>query len=258
MIDVTIIMPLKKLNKADEKHFTKAITSIENLREKDNVGLLLVGPSKILEKAEEIFKKTKSKISYELLPIEDTNIAVQINQAALSCASKYFSVMEITDTYTNNWLTSIEPFMKANLSKSVYLTVIGVVNSDGKQEYFGNEMGWNPSYVNDNLGQITEEAIKAYPDFIFHGGLINTADFLSVHGLKASMKIVMWYEFALRLLRKGKEIYVVPKIGYLHIPLQISEKEISMEEGRWLVETADEESHFDEDRGLKFEKTEGK
>jgi hypothetical protein len=48
------------------------------------------------------------------------------------------------------------------------------------------------------------------------GGIFNTADWNEVGGLKAPIKLTFWYEWLLRATYKGKKIFVIPKIGYLH------------------------------------------
>lgn len=259
MLDVTVIVPLKKLGKTEEKYLNRAIGSLSDNKE---LNLMFVGPKKVLEKAEAIAKKQAPSIPYELVENNETDIFEQINKAAFACSSKFFSVLELDDAYTPNWLRSAEAFINDNYGKSVYLLIEEIVDKDGTSQYFANEMAWNPAYVGDSLGVLTEETVRAYPNFIFSGALINTEDFIAVHGLKPSMKIAAWYEFALRVLANKKEIFAIPKIGYLHTVGREDSydenirKEISEEEGRWLVETAVEESRFNDDRKLKFEKSE--
>lgn len=259
MLDVTVIVPLKKLGKAEEKYLNRAIGSLSDNKE---LNLMFVGPKKVLEKAETIAKKQAPSVPYELVENNETDIFEQINKAAFACSSKFFSILELDDAYTSNWLRSAEAFVNDNYGKSVYLLIEEIVDKDGTSQYFANEMVWNPAYVGDSLGVLTEKAIEAYPNFIFSGALINTEDFIAVHGLKPSMKIAAWYEFALRVLANKKEIFAIPKIGYLHTVGREDSydenirKEISEEEGRWLVETAVEESHFNDDRKLKFKKSE--
>lgn len=259
MLDVTVIVPLKKLGKTEEKYLNRAIGSLSDNKE---LNLMFVGPKKVLEKAEAIAKKQAPSIPYELVENNETDIFEQINKAAFACSSKFFSVLELDDAYTPNWLRSAEAFINDNYGKSVYLLIEEIVDKDGTSQYFANEMAWNPAYVGDSLGVLTEETVRAYPNFIFSGALINTEDFIAVHGLKPSMKIAAWYEFALRVLANKKEIFAIPKIGYLHTVGREDSydenirKEISEEEGRWLAETAVEESRFNDDRKLKFEKSE--
>ena len=100
--------------------------------------------------------------------------------------------------------------------------------------------------------------LNTYMDFFAHGALFNTEDFISLGGLKASLKVAAWYEFFLRCCHKSKEIYVVPKIGYFHYIdtknsySEISKSEITPEEGQWLISIAKEEYFFKEDRNKKF------
>ena len=48
------------------------------------------------------------------------------------------------------------------------------------------------------------------------GGIFNTADWNEIGGLKSPIKLTFWYEWLLRATYKGKKIFVIPKIGYLH------------------------------------------
>lgn len=264
MLDITIIVPLKKLGKAEEKYLNTALKSITEINGKESLSLMFVGPKKVIEKAfekaEAIFKTTEIAIQCDLIVNDDTNIFEQINKAVFSCVSKYFSILELDDAYTPNWMTSAERFIKPNDGKSVYLMMEEIINKDGISQYFANEMAWNPAYTGDDLGVITTDSMKAYPNFIFSGAIIKVDDFIGVHGLKPSMKIAAWYEFALRLLNNKKEIYVIPKIGYKHMVGredsydEVMRKNITVEEGRWLIETAEEECKFDEDRKLEYVK----
>jgi len=62
----------------------------------------------------------------------------------------------------------------------------------------------------------------------------------------------------LRCCYKHKDIFVVPKLGYRHnldtsdSYSEISKKEISQDEGTWLIATAKQEYFFKEDRKKKF------
>ena len=53
-------------------------------------------------------------------------------------------------------------------------------------------------------------------DFYLTGSIFNTADWEEVGGLKPSIKLTFWYEWLLRATYKGKKIYVIPKVGYIH------------------------------------------
>jgi hypothetical protein len=66
----------------------------------------------------------------------------------------------------------------------------------------------------------------------------------------------------MRSAYKNKNIHVIPKIGYVHTVdredsyMSEIQKNISQEEGRFLIETARKEYFFKEDRNLSFDNTE--
>ena len=64
------------------------------------------------------------------------------------------------------------------------------------------------------------EAVQDYLNFNMSGAVIRKKDFVSLGGLKTSMKLVFWYEFLLRALYKQKKFYVVPKVGYIHTAIR--------------------------------------
>ena len=78
MLDITIIVPLKKLGKAEEKYLNTALKSITEINGKESLSLMFVGPKKViekaLEKAEAIFKTTEIAIQCDLIVNDDTNI----------------------------------------------------------------------------------------------------------------------------------------------------------------------------------------
>ena len=83
MLDITIIVPLKKLGKTEEKYLNTALKSITEINGKESLSLMFVGPKKViekaLEKAEAIFKTTEIAIQCDLIVNDDTNIFEQIN-----------------------------------------------------------------------------------------------------------------------------------------------------------------------------------
>ena len=87
MLDVTVIIPLKKLGKIEEKYLNRAIGSLSDNKE---LNLMFVAPKKVLEKAETIAKKQAPSIPYELVENNETDIFEQINKAAFACSSNAF------------------------------------------------------------------------------------------------------------------------------------------------------------------------
>jgi hypothetical protein len=71
------------------------------------------------------------------------------------------------------------------------------------------------------------------------GSIFNTADWKEVGGLKSPIKLTFWYEWLLRATYKGKKVYVIPKVGYVHL---LGRKGSIIEEYKKSID--DKESNF--------------
>ena len=118
-------------------------------------------------------------------------------------------------------------------------------------------IAWSASFANE-IGFIDLDCLDTYMDFNVTGSFIKTEDFISIGGLKPSLKIAAWYEFLLRACHNSLKVFVVPKVGYSHTLsregsyMNETKKDISPEEGKWLIATAKEEYFFKEDRKKKY------
>ena len=250
MATVTYIIPLHKFDALVQSRLPEAIASIEASDDKD-FSIIFVGPNKVLSALDD-----KLKATYKFVENEDTDVYKQINAAVLCCTSQYFSVVEFDDKITPYWSKEAKKYGKNGAS---VLLPFYEFHKSGTYISLGNELAWDVSFADENnLGFLSMKELETYMDFPVHGALIRTEDFLSIGGLKPSLKIAAWYEFLLRCCYKNKAIYVVPKIGYIHALdtpesyTEIMHNEITPEEGKWLIETAKQEYFFKDDRGKKF------
>jgi hypothetical protein len=252
---VTYIIPVHKYNEGIGKLLKAAIGSIGGLEENNGNKVVIVGPKSVLEKV---------KPCYTLkLPVEflenagEKDFFSQVNFAAMNCTTEWFSVLELDDTYEPYWLKVAE----RNADKGSVLVPLAQLVSKGRKVGLVNEIAWNASFVENEskLGYIDSSALESFMDFNVTGSFIRTEDFISVGGLKPSLKIAAWYEFLLRMAYNSKNVYVVPKIGYVHTIgrdgsyMEESHKNITPEEGKWLIDTARQEYFFKEDRRKVFD-----
>lgn len=250
MKKITVIVPLHEFNK---EYITKALSSIKiNEKDAQYYQLLIVGPQGVCKKAEKI---AKQHLTFEtrILVNEETDFNKQINKAVFDCVTPYFTILEYDDTYTENYFELMQRYAKNHPEYSIILPINEYHNMEGEFLTFGNEVAIDPSFA-DEIGVISLPELEVFMDFNCTGGLFKTEDFISVGGLKESLKIASWYEFLLRTAYKGKLIYVIPKIGYLHTIgregsyMVTAKQEISQEEGKQLIELAKQEYFFKEDR----------
>jgi hypothetical protein len=154
----------------------------------------------------------------------------------------------------------MQEFIKKHSEYSVILPVNEYINTNEETVSFGNEIALDPSFA-DEIGIIGLEELQLFMDFNCTGGLFKTEDFISLGGLKKSLKIAAWYEFLMRVCYKSKKIYVLPKIGYLHTVgredsyMEQMQKTLTQEEGKFLIDTARQEYFFKEDRNIQFTKS---
>ena len=255
MGSLTYIVPVHKFDNYVEKLLPIALKSIKDSEDKEYT-VILVGPKEVLSKTESIINDLKLKTSTKFVENEDTDPYTQINVAVMRCTTPYFCVVEYDDEVMPYWGKRAKEY--GENGASVLLPLIEF-HSANIPVSFGNELAWDTAFADEhNLGYIDMEQLNTYMDFVVSGALIKTEDFISIGGLKPSLKIAAWYEFLLRCCYKHKDIYVVPKLGYKHVldtPDSYSDKcknEIGQEEGAWLITIAKQEYFFKEDRKKKF------
>lgn len=255
MANVTYIIPIHKFDKTVQTLLPKALLSIKNSEDKE-YSVILVGPKEILAQTEALVKEAKLSTVTKYVENENTDVFVQINTAVMRCTSPYFCVVEYDDEVAPFWGKRAKEYGENNAS--VLLPLIEFYSA-GVPVSFGNELAWDTAFADEhNLGYIDAEQLNTYMDFLVSGALIKTEDYIAIGGVKPSLKIAAWYEFLLRCCHKHKDIYVVPKLGYKHAIdtpdsySEITHKEISKDEGTWLITTAKQEYFFKEDRNKKF------
>lgn len=255
MKKITIIVPLHEYN---EKYLKRALSSINLGEGKNNkyYETLFVGPTEVCEQAEKL-NKTINNFETRSIVNTETDFQTQINKAVFDCVTPYFTILEYDDMYTTNYFKNMQEFIKKHSEYSVILPINEYITTEEEVVSFGNEIALDPSFA-DTIGVIGLEELQLFMDFNCTGGLFKTEDFISIGGLKKSLKIASWYEFLMRLCYKSKKIYVLPKIGYNHTIdredsyMSVEQKRITQEEGKFLIDTAKQEYFFKEDRNITF------
>lgn len=250
----TYIIPLHKFDDSVKELLPNALKSVKDTGKDYTV--LIVGPKDVIEQVEPVVSAEKMKTSVKYAENEgETDFATQVNTAVMKCTTKFFSVLEYDDTITEYWPSEAEKYAESE-NASVILPLCEFIK-DGEMVSFGNELAWHMSYAN-TPGIIDFDCLDKFMDFNVTGAFIKTEDFISIGGLKPSLKIASWYEFLLRACKNSLKVYVAPKLGYSHTIwrkgsyMDVMKDEISADEGAWLIETARQEYFFKDDRNKKF------
>lgn len=208
MSNLTIILPIHKYGETEKTYLEKAINSI-------NFGvieteLLIIGPNNVLDSIKGEFNNLPAMF----VENEECDYVNQINKAVANVKTPYFMVMEYDDTFTNKWFDYIVDYMEEYPYAFAYLPLVKVYDTKNTFLGFRNEVCWAKGFY-EKPGYITKEGALNYLDFCFNGALIQTNEFLKLGGLK-DYKIFSWYELCLNALENEKEIFTIPKVGYMH------------------------------------------
>jgi len=253
-LDLTIIIPLNKWSEEVKDYLDRAV---------DSIALSTVKPSKVIFVVSSIIENDfipYSKKTFEELktlgidtpicyPTEKTDFCEQINQIVKEVDTKYFSILEYTDYYGKTWLENVEKHINLNKEISMYLPIVNVYNEPGDFLRFYNEQYWAQGFTSNDLGFITEDALKVLWDMNISGGIINTQDFIELGSLKPSIKLYYWYEFMLRFCNQKKTAYVIPKSLYNHI---LFKQEMEADEAKFYYDLCSKEYWYKEDRNKTY------
>ena len=250
MKDLTVIIPIQTLN--DSTVYQLFLRAVKSVGEETDI--VVVGNAEAIGSIGENVKVEK------MINSGDTSYASQVNFAAKTVKTKYFAVLEFDDEFTPIWFKNAEEYITNDTDNCVgYLPLTEIVDYTTKKIIgYANEAFWASSF-SEKIGELDLNSMEDYLNFNTSGAIFNREAFLSLGGLKASMKIVFWYEFLLRALYKEKKIIVIPKVGYYHNVNRDNSltseyaKTISEKEADWWYDTAKKEYFFPQDRNKVYE-----
>lgn len=266
MKQITVIIPLHVY---DEENLLDAIISVYNGFYRNTTTIMFVGPSDICAKAKDLANnQCKEGDGWKITVVEndDTDFATQINKAVFKCTTQYFTIVEYDDGVKEYYSDIMSKYIERHTDTSVILPLVEFYEPNGEFIGFGNEIVWDSAFASideetreDKLGVIDFDVLGRFMDFNCTGGLFKTEDFISIGGLKSSMKIAAWYEYLLRLTNIGKTVWVIPRICYSHLIgrkdsySEIMKSIISPEEGKFLIDYAKTDYVNLNDSNLKYE-----
>lgn len=241
MSDILVIIPLHKFDKEVEPLLKDAVNSVPS-----DFDIVLSVSNTIVNDVSKVLKDNKN---VTVKSTESTDFPTLVNNA-VSDEYKWFSILEYDDEYTPIWFNNVRTYIDFKPETSVFLPMEDLVDFNTK-EYagIGNEAPWASSFSNE-IGYIDLDCLQNFFEFYLTGGVFNTSDWKEIGGLKTNIPVYFWYEFLLRLTNKGKSVFVIPKVGYVHYLgrkdslLETYKSSISEDEARYWMNMAKKEYFF--------------
>jgi len=257
MKNITVILPLHKLDDDYKVMLDNALTSVEQFH--DDVKLSIVCPSNLKKELENISEKLEIEI---IINDGQTDFCSQINLGIDKCDTEWFSILEVDDEYKTIWLKSINDYIKIYKDVDVFLPIVKDINPEGKFTSFTNESAWAYGFT-EMQGFIDNEVLLDFQNYQISGGLYRTKVIKENGSLKENIKLTFGYEFFLRLTHNGVRVMTVPKVGYQHVNMRDDSlfweyknndsNKLTEPEVKFWLETAKKEFFFKNKRDVKYE-----
>jgi glycosyltransferase involved in cell wall biosynthesis len=259
--DVSVILPIKS-SKANGfvEYFEKAITSLKNQTVKINELIIVHTDETYLTEFLNGFDFGDLTVK-KIVWTKEPNFADQVNHGVRSSESKWVSLFEFDDEYSNIWFKNVEKYSIAHSDVDAFLPI--VIDTDDKGQFAGftNEATFALNIAAE-MGILSNETLQTYQNFQISGMVIKKSAYIDFGLLKPSFRLTFGYEFFLRMTNNSVKIMSIPKIGYKHINLREGsifwnykngEDVLTDEEVRFWVESAKKEYFFINDRAIKYE-----
>ena len=268
-IDLTVVIPVHSVADPNfNELMNAALMSIENNDiHPEKVMIVRCGCGDVKEV---INNMDTSKYTFNLEVVENTTgkqFQNQINFAASLVNTKYFSFLEFDDEFSVTWLNNVKTYTEAYPDMDMFIPIITDVTTENKFLGLTNEAAWAFNF-SEKLGEIDHEVLLEYPNINPDCMVIKTDVYKSIGGYKSSMRLTFNYEFLLRFTNSGRNIMVIPKMGYKHMNMRPSSlfweyknsqdqtMQITPDEARFWMETAKKEFFYNDDRNIIYEKQE--
>jgi len=198
MKNITVILPLHKLDDDYKVMLDNALTSVEQFH--DDVKLSIVCPSNLKKELENISEKLEIEI---IVNDGQTDFCSQINLGIDKCDTEWFSILEVDDEYKTIWLKSINDYIKIYKDVDVFLPIVKDINPEGKFTSFTNESAWAYGFT-EMQGFIDNEVLLDFQNYQISGGLYRTKVIKENGSLKENIKLTFGYEFFFKNKRDVK------------------------------------------------------
>lgn len=260
-MNITTIIPVHEYN---EKIRTLLSSALDSISEQKGIGEerpeVLVVYAASLDNNEQFNKDKQEKrelIDDKYLKNDgNTDFQSQINYAVSKTETDWFTILEFDDELSTTYFKQVLHHIDKMEDVDLFLPILLEVNEKDEALKLTNETVWSKQFVGENgqMGYLNAQALNQYTDFKFSGGAFRKSEFESVGGLKSNIKLTFTYEFFLRMLNNGTNIYTIPKIGVKHFATREGSlfdtysTTMTMQDRKFWFDTAKKESNFFNDR----------
>jgi len=259
--DISVILPIKSSSHPwFEDYFNKAITSIVTQKKQINELIIVHTDETLLVEYLDNFDFSGLNVN-RVVWTKTPNFAEQVNHGAKIANSKWITIFEFDDEYSNIWFNNVDKFSKSYPDVDCFLPIVIDVTENGQFAGFTNEATFAVNISNE-MGILNNETLQSFQNFQISGMVIKKSSFVDFGMLKASFKLTFGYEMFLRLTQNSVKIMTIPRIGYKHTNLRQGsifwsykngDETLSKEEVKFWIDSAKKESFFIVDRAIKYE-----
>ena len=258
--DVSVILPIKTSKTLNfEDYFSKCIESLKTQKVQINELIIVHTNETSLTEYLNSFDFGSLNVVKEIWT-KEPNFSAQVNHGARIAKSKWISLFEFDDEYSNIWFKNVEQYEKSYPDVNVFLPIVVDTDQTGKFAGFTNEATFAANFTSE-IGILSNETLQDYQNFQISGMVIKKESFLNFGLLKPSFKLTFGYELFLRLTHNSLKIMSIPKIGYKHTNLRDGsifwnykngEEKMTADEVKFWVDSAKKEYFFIHDRAIKY------
>lgn len=254
--DITVVIPVHVYDEEVANLLDNAIKSVPK-----DVKVIISTDDKFDLRTSTVKDKRVTWVDNET---EDTSFQNLVNLGVKEVKTDWFSILEFDDVYTPIWFDSFERYQEFNQQYNAFFPMVDLYDvkdkeSDYKFVGYGNEAPWAASF-SDAIGVIDSKSLDNFFNYYPTGAIFRKETWDEVGGLKPSIKLTFWYEFLLRFVSHsvGGNIFVIPKIGYVHglgrkgSLLEHYRETVQKEESEFWIKTAKKESFFKEERAVEY------
>jgi len=132
-MNITILLPVHKIDGDYKEMLDNAVKSVEQFY--NDVNLMVICPESISKDLDNL----SDKLNIEVIPNKGkTDFCSQINLGIENVKTTWFSILEIDDEFSSNWLKSMTEYVVGFPEVDVLLPIVKDINTEGKFLSFTN------------------------------------------------------------------------------------------------------------------------
>jgi glycosyltransferase involved in cell wall biosynthesis len=258
---ISVILPIKSsMTGFFEDYFKKCIESIKIQKVPfDEVIIVHTDETALVEFLDSYdFGDLQTK---RFVWTEEANFCEQVNYGVKNSTSKWVSILEFDDEYSNIWSKNVKEYMNHYPEVQAFLPIVVDVDEQGVFVGFTNEACFAAN-ITQELGVLTNEVLQTYQNFQISGMVIQKEMYEKYGKLKSNIKLTFGYEFFLRMTQNSVNFMTVPRIGYKHTNFRNGSlfwnykngtEKLYEDEVRFWIDSAKKEYFFTEQRDINYE-----